>query len=43
MARQLRLRNLGGIIIADFIDMQREDHQQAAGGVRQTQGCSEWP
>ena len=29
MARQLRLRNLGGIIIADFIDMQREDHQQA--------------
>lgn len=29
IARQLRLRNLGGIIIADFIDMQREDHQQA--------------
>jgi ribonuclease G len=29
VARQLRLRNLGGIIIADFIDMQREDHQQA--------------
>ena len=29
MARQLRLRNLGGIIIADFIDMAREDHQQA--------------
>jgi ribonuclease G len=29
MARQLRLRNLGGIIIADFIDMGREDHQQA--------------
>jgi ribonuclease G len=29
MARQLRLRNLGGIIIADFIDMTREDHQQA--------------
>jgi ribonuclease G len=29
MARQLRLRNLGGIIIADFIDMEREDHQQA--------------
>ncbi len=28
MARQLRLRNLGGIIIADFIDMTREDHQQ---------------
>ncbi|MBZ8140026.1 ribonuclease E/G [Rubrivivax gelatinosus] len=29
IARQLRLRNLGGIIIADFIDMIREDHQQA--------------
>jgi ribonuclease G len=29
VARQLRLRNLGGIIIADFIDMTREEHQQA--------------
>ena len=29
IARQLRLRNLGGIIIADFIDMVREDHQDA--------------
>ena len=29
MARQLRLRNLGGIIIADFIDMSREEHQAA--------------
>jgi ribonuclease G len=29
IARQLRLRNLGGIIIADFIDMLREDHQTA--------------
>jgi ribonuclease G len=29
VARQLRLRNLGGIIIADFIDMSREEHQQA--------------
>ena len=28
-ARQLRLRNLGGIIIADFIDMTREDHKEA--------------
>lgn len=27
IARQLRLRNLGGIIIIDFIDMVREDHQ----------------
>jgi len=29
IARQLRLRNLGGIIIADFIDMTREDHREA--------------
>jgi ribonuclease G len=29
MARQLRLRNLGGIIIADFIDMTNEAHRQA--------------
>jgi len=29
IARQLRLRNLGGIIIVDFIDMVREDHQQS--------------
>lgn len=28
IARQLRLRNLGGIVILDFIDMVREDHQQ---------------
>lgn len=28
IARQLRLRNLGGIIIIDFIDMQSEDHKQ---------------
>lgn len=28
IARQLRLRNLGGIIIIDFIDMQSEEHQQ---------------
>ena len=26
IARQLRLRNLGGIVIVDFIDMVREDH-----------------
>ena len=36
IARQLRLRNLGGIIIIDFIDMQEEDHRkqvlQALGG-----------
>ncbi len=29
IARQLRLRNLGGIIIADFIDMNRPDHKDA--------------
>jgi ribonuclease G len=28
IARQLRLRNLGGIIIIDFIDMQTEDHRR---------------
>jgi ribonuclease G len=29
IARQLRLRNLGGIIIADFIDMESEEHRVA--------------
>ncbi|TCO83003.1 RNAse G [Plasticicumulans lactativorans] len=29
IARQLRLRNLGGIIIIDFIDMSSEEHKQA--------------
>jgi ribonuclease G len=28
IARQLRLRNLGGIIIVDFIDMQEEEHRR---------------
>jgi ribonuclease G len=28
LARQLRLRNLGGIIIVDFIDMNDEEHQR---------------
>jgi ribonuclease G len=28
IARQLRLRNLGGIIIIDFIDMHQADHKQ---------------
>ena len=32
IARQLRLRNLGGIIIIDFIDMTREEHQAAVLG-----------
>ncbi len=27
--RQLRLRDLGGIIVVDFIDMQREEHKSA--------------
>ena len=29
IARQLRVRNLGGIIVVDFIDMVREEHRQA--------------
>ena len=29
IARQLRLRNLGGMIIVDFIDMQSEEHRAA--------------
>ena len=28
IARQLRLRNLGGIVIVDFIDMSREHHRE---------------
>ena len=29
LARQLRLRNLGGIILLDFIDMENEEHRQS--------------
>ena len=29
IARQLRLRDIGGIIVADFIDMQKETHKKA--------------
>jgi ribonuclease G len=29
IARQLRLRNLGGIIIVDFIDMESQDHRDS--------------
>src|ERR1700716_3479236 len=29
IARQLRLRNLGGIIIIDFIDMESAEHRSA--------------
>jgi ribonuclease G len=29
IARQLRLRNLGGIVIADFIDMDSPEHREA--------------
>jgi ribonuclease G len=32
IARQLRLRNLGGIIVVDFIDMQSEEHRGAVLG-----------
>jgi ribonuclease G len=36
IARQLRLRNLGGIIIIDFIDMRDEMHrEQVLGALRQ--------
>ena len=28
IARQLRLRNLGGIVIVDFIDMHDDDHRR---------------
>lgn len=28
LARQLRLRNLGGLIVVDFIDMENNDHQR---------------
>jgi len=29
IARQVRLRNIGGIVVVDFIDMQREEHRLA--------------
>lgn len=29
IARQVRLRNIGGIVIVDFIDMEREEHRSA--------------
>ena len=32
IARQLRLRNLGGIVIVDFIDMSKENHRDAVLG-----------
>ncbi len=32
IARQLRLRDLGGIIVIDFIDMNREDHKRKVVG-----------
>ncbi|HUW36456.1 MAG TPA: ribonuclease G [Rhodocyclaceae bacterium] len=32
IARQLRLRNLGGIIIVDFIDMENEEHRASVLG-----------
>jgi ribonuclease G len=39
IARQLRLRNLGGIIIVDFIDMVREDHREPCW----PSSASSWP
>jgi ribonuclease G len=32
IARQLRLRNLGGIVIVDFIDMSKDSHREAVLG-----------
>lgn len=29
IARQVRLRNIGGIVVVDFIDMQNEEHKEA--------------
>lgn len=29
IARQVRLRNIGGIVVVDFIDMAKEEHRQA--------------
>lgn len=39
IARQLRLRNLGGIIIIDFIDMQDENHRRQV--LRALEKCTE--
>ena len=36
IARQLRIRNLGGIIVLDFIDMQDADHREALLAALQT-------
>lgn len=41
IARQLRLRNLGGIIVIDFIDMTREDHRSAVLSELRTQLASD--
>ena len=35
IAYQLRLRNIGGIIIIDFIDMEREPHREEVGRILQ--------
>ena len=41
IARQLRLRNLGGIIILDFIDMNDEDHIRMVMRARSEEHTSE--
>ena len=33
IARQLRLRNLSGMILIDFIDMKDPEHKESASGV----------
>lgn len=37
IARQVRLRNIGGLFVVDFIDMQEEEHRQAI--VKELENC----
>ncbi len=37
IARQVRLRNIGGIVVVDFIDMTKEEHKQAVTEVLRTE------
>jgi ribonuclease G len=39
LMRQLRLRNLGGIIIIDFIDMEEEEHKPSVTCFRKSSGA----
>ena len=49
ICRQLRLRDIGGIIVVDFIDMKDKQNQQellkvlkCASQVRQDENCGMW-